>query len=82
MAETTGSASVKVSVSMPEALAEQVRGRVGARQFSGYVAEAVGRQLRRDRLVELLDDLEREHGPVSAGVMAELETLWPGVGPR
>lgn len=76
MSEAARAASVKVSVSMPQSLAEQVKTRVGARRFSGYVAEAVGRQLQRDRLAELLDDLDREHGPVPADVLAEVEALW------
>lgn len=82
MSGATGAASVKVSVSMPQALAEQVKRRVGARRFSGYVAEAVGRQLQRDRLAELLHDLDQEHGPVPDEVLAEVEELWPVVAAR
>ena len=44
----------KVSVSMPEELAEAVRARTGAGGFSRYVTEAVDREIRHDLLDELI----------------------------
>jgi predicted DNA binding CopG/RHH family protein len=67
----------KVSVSMPEELAEAVRARAGAGGFSRYVTEAVEREIKHDQLGELLDELEAEHGPVPAEVREQTRRMWP-----
>jgi hypothetical protein len=69
----------KVSVSMPEELAEAVRTRTGAGGFSRYVTEAVRRELRHDLLGNLLDELEAEYGPVPPEVRAQTRREWPGL---
>jgi Arc/MetJ-type ribon-helix-helix transcriptional regulator len=67
----------KVSVSMPEELAEAVRARTGAGGFSRYVSEVVEREIRRERLGELLDELEAEHGPVPPEIREQTRRMWP-----
>ena len=67
----------KVSVSMPEELVEAVRARTGAGGFSHYVTEAVEREIRHDRLGELLDELEAEYGPVPPEVREQTRRMWP-----
>lgn len=67
----------KVSVSMPDELAEAVRARTGAGGFSRYVTEAVEREIRHDLLGELIGELEAEHGPVPAEVRAQTRREWP-----
>jgi hypothetical protein len=67
----------KVSVSMPEELAEAVRARAGAGGFSRYVSDAVEREIRHDRLGELLDELEAEYGPVPPEVREQTRRMWP-----
>jgi len=67
----------KVSVSMPEELAEAVRSRAGAGGFSRYVSDAVEREIRHDRLGELLDELEAEYGSVPPEVREQTRRLWP-----
>jgi hypothetical protein len=67
----------KVSVSMPEELAEAVRARAGTGGFSRYVSEAVEREIRHDRLGELLDELEAEYGPVPPEVREQTRRMWP-----
>jgi chloramphenicol 3-O-phosphotransferase len=67
----------KVSVSMPEELAEAVRARTGAGGFSRYVTEAVDREIRHDLLGELIDDLEATYGPVSQELLDEASREWP-----
>jgi hypothetical protein len=67
----------KVSVSMPEELAEAVRARAGAGGFSRYVSHAVEREIRHDRLGELLDELEAEYGPVPPEVREQTRRMWP-----
>jgi hypothetical protein len=67
----------KVSVSMPEELADAVRARTGAGGFSRYITEVVEREIRHDRLGELLDELEAEHGPVPPEIREQTRRMWP-----
>jgi hypothetical protein len=67
----------KVSVSMPEDLAEAVRARTGAGGFSRYVSEAVEREIRHDMLGELIEELEAEYGPVPQELLDEARREWP-----
>ena len=67
----------KVSVSMPEELADAVRARTGAGGFSRYVSEVVGREIRHERLGELLDELEAEYGPVPPEIREQTRRMWP-----
>jgi hypothetical protein len=67
----------KVSVSMPEALAEAVRARTGAGGFSRYVTEAVDREIRHDLLGDLIEELEATHGPVPPELLDEAAREWP-----
>ena len=53
------------TVSMPQELLAEVDSRVGARGFSPYVAEAVRRQLRHDKLSEFLEQAEEAGGPIT-----------------
>ncbi|MFJ8006464.1 hypothetical protein [Streptomyces fagopyri] len=54
-----------MSLSLPEGTAEAIRARVGEREFSAFIAEAVGRELRGQVLDEYLADSESRKGPVS-----------------
>jgi Arc/MetJ-type ribon-helix-helix transcriptional regulator len=67
----------KVSVSMPEELADAVRARTGAGGFSRYVSEAVQREIRHDLLGELIEELEAEYGPVPDEVRDQTRREWP-----
>jgi hypothetical protein len=67
----------KVSVSMPEELADAVRARTGAGGFSRYVTEAVDREIRHDLLGELIDELEAQYGPVPQELLEEARREWP-----
>jgi Arc/MetJ-type ribon-helix-helix transcriptional regulator len=67
----------KVSVSMPEELADAVRARTGAGGFSRYVSEVVEREIRHERLGELLDELEAEHGPIPPEIREQTRREWP-----
>jgi len=53
------------TVSMPQDVLAEVDSRVGARGFSPYVAEAVRRQLRHDKLGEFLEQAEQVGGPIT-----------------
>jgi Arc/MetJ-type ribon-helix-helix transcriptional regulator len=66
----------KVSVSMPESLAREIRERVGPGAFSRYVTEAAHHKLKQDQLTELLADMEAANGPVSDDELAAVEAVW------
>lgn len=67
----------KVSVSMPEELAEAVRTRTGAGGFSRYVTDAVHEQIRLDLLDELSAELEAEFGPIPQEIREQTRRTWP-----
>jgi hypothetical protein len=67
----------KVSVSMPEELADAVRARTGAGGFSRYVSEAVQEQVRQDLLDDLVAEFEAEHGPIPEEQVREALREWP-----
>lgn len=69
-------AVVKVSVSLDESVIAEARERVGVRGVSGYVNDAVRRQLRRDALTDLLAEMEAKNGPVSEAEMERVRRIW------
>ena len=58
--------AARVSLSLPEGTAEAIRQRVGKREFSAFITDAVERELRGRILDEYLADYEQRNGPVSA----------------
>jgi hypothetical protein len=70
-------AVTKWSVSVEETLALRVQSHVGDRGLSGFVARAVEHELERDLLDEYLAELDDEFGPVPAGLVEQLDDLWP-----
>jgi len=69
--------TVKVSLSLDEAILAAARRSVGPRGLSHYVSEALRHQLQHDRLAGLLEKLERELGPVEPAVTEEVLKAWP-----
>lgn len=67
----------KVSLTLDDSLVEQARLHAGERGLSGYVNEALRRQLQRDRLVEFLDEADVAAGPLDESVMEEVRREWP-----
>jgi Arc/MetJ-type ribon-helix-helix transcriptional regulator len=67
----------KVSVSMPEELADAVRARTGTGGFSRYVTDAVQEQVRLDLLDDLVAEFEAEHGPIPEELVQEAMREWP-----
>jgi len=72
----------KVSLTLDEDLVVAARDHAGRRGLSGYVNQALRRQLQRDRLVGLLDEADRVAGPVDEAIMQEVRGSWPDAGPR
>ncbi|MEV6793900.1 CopG family transcriptional regulator [Streptomyces sp. NPDC051320] len=69
----------KVTVTIPEDLLDEIRAEAAERGLSAYVAEALRFKRDRDRLRELSDWLQEEHGPLSedegTSALEELEEL-------
>jgi hypothetical protein len=57
--------ATRVGLSLPEGTAAAIRRRVGKREFSAFITEAVERELRGQILDEYLADCERRQGPIS-----------------
>ncbi|MFE9661731.1 MULTISPECIES: CopG family transcriptional regulator [unclassified Streptomyces] len=72
-------ATKKMTVTIPEELLDEIRSEVAERGLSAYVSEALRFKRDRDRLRELADWLQEEHGPVTedehTAALAELEDL-------
>ncbi|MEQ4724935.1 CopG family transcriptional regulator [Nonomuraea sp. B19D2] len=72
-------ATKKVTVTIPEELLDEIRADAAERGLSAYVAEALRFKRDRDRLLELVNWLEEEYGPVTederAAAREELEDL-------
>lgn len=66
----------KVSVSMPEELAEAVGARTGSGGFSRYVTDAVQEQMRLDLLADVSAYLQAEFGPFDEQGVRQAMRLW------
>jgi hypothetical protein len=58
--------TAKLSMTLDTALVRQIRTRAGERGLSAFVNRAVAERLQRLRILDLLEDIEREHGVPSA----------------
>ena len=70
-------ATAKISLTLDESLLAEARELVGPRGLSSYLNQALRLQLQHHRLRGLLDELEKEHGPIDPGVMEEVRQTWP-----
>jgi post-segregation antitoxin (ccd killing protein) len=75
MSESSG--TEKLSVTVPQGLAAQVRERAGRGNVSAYVTHALLRELEHDRLGDLVAELEQVHGPVTDDELAAARSEWP-----
>lgn len=66
----------KVSLSIDEDVLSEARDRAGRRELSSYVNDALRRQLQRDRLAELLTEMDAKSGPVPDDVMEQARQPW------
>ena len=72
----------KVSLSIDEEVLAEARARAGRRELSSYVNEALRRQLQRDRLVELLSEMDAESGPVPDDILEKARRPWRSAPPE
>jgi Arc/MetJ family transcription regulator len=70
-------ATEKVSLTLDREVVAAAREQVGPRLLSRYVNEALRHQLQRDRLTELLKQLEAEYGPIDRDALEEVRRAWP-----
>jgi hypothetical protein len=70
-------ATEKVSASLDDRMVADARDRVGGRGLSGCLNDALRRQLQRDRIQDLLAELDEEMGPIPDHVMEEVRVLRP-----
>jgi len=75
-------ASEKVSLTLDEDVLSSARNLVGRRGLSRYVNRAVRWQVQRDGIAALLEDLDKEFGPVDPKAMEEVRTEWPDPAPK
>lgn len=71
-----GEPAAKLSITVPSALAAEIRKRVGARGVSGFVTRAIAHELEREQLTTYLDELDRELGPVPEEALADARRAW------
>ena len=70
-------AAAKLSISLPQQLAAEVRRRVGARGLSRFVARAIAHELEHEQLGAFLDELDQVAGPVSGRALTSARRAWP-----
>ncbi len=66
----------KVSLSLDEVALAEARGRVGSRELSAYISNALIRQLQHDRIGELLHQMDEDAGAVTEEMLAEAREAW------
>ena len=68
----------KVSLTVDEGILRnmQKEAKRSGRTLSAEVSEALGRELRRRRLAELIAEYEAEHGRISAKELASIQAEW------
>lgn len=71
--------AVSVSASLHRGTVDEVRRRVGKRAFSGYLEEALLRQMQREDLREIVDDHVAEFGEFTAAELADARAALYGV---
>jgi len=67
----------KLSISVPSALVEAIRRRVGPRGVSGFITTAIEHELEREQLRNFLQELEDEHGAIPEDALDEARRTWP-----
>ncbi|HEY8740319.1 MAG TPA: hypothetical protein VIN56_06980 [Candidatus Dormibacteraeota bacterium] len=55
---------VKLSISLPAELAEELRKQAGPGRVSSFIEQAIARRLENMSLGQILDEMDQEFGPV------------------
>ena len=67
--------SQTIAASVPRALAGAIRAKIGKREFSRFVGQALARELVDQNRAAYVASFERDHGPIDPELTARLETL-------
>lgn len=67
----------KVSLSLDADLVSEARRRARDGNLSAYVNQGLRRQILADRQEELLEEWEKEFGPIPQDALDEMASLWP-----
>lgn len=68
----------RISITIEQKVADELRRTAGPRGVSAYVSEAVQQRLQATRLRKMLDEMAQEVGPIPPEVQAEVDRLeWP-----
>jgi hypothetical protein len=70
------SAKEKVSLSLDRDLVAEVRRRVGKRELSSFLNEALERRLQTDAITQYLGEVEKKSGPVPDRVAAAVDEAY------
>lgn len=66
----------KVSLSLDEDALAEAKGRVGSRELSSDISNALIRQLQLDRIADMLAEMDEEAGPVPDEMLTEARDVW------
>ncbi len=64
-----------IAASVPRALTAAIRAKIGKREFSRFVGQALARELVDQNRAAYVASFERDHGPVDPKLTARLEAL-------
>ncbi|MGV9382429.1 hypothetical protein ACWDRB_41915 [Nonomuraea sp. NPDC003707] len=67
---------VKKAISMPEQLAAEIDARIGRGEFSAFMAKAAQHWLALMKTGEIVDEYERQHGPISEERLEQARRRW------
>jgi hypothetical protein len=64
-----------IAASVPRALTVAIRAKIGKREFSRFVAQALARELVDQNRAAYVASFEKDHGPINPQLTARLEAL-------
>jgi hypothetical protein len=67
--------SQTIAASVPRALSIAIRAKVGKREFSRFVGQALARELADQNRAAYVASFEKEHGPIDPQLVTRLEAL-------
>ena len=75
-------AATRITITVDEDVLNELKTRVGPGEVSSYVVEALRARLRKDPILELLDQLDEMYGPLTDSEIAEGEREWDEMSKR
>jgi hypothetical protein len=75
-------AATRITITVDEDVLDELKSRVGPGEVSSYVVEAIRARLRKDPILQLLDQLDEMYGPLTDDEIAEGEREWDEMSKR